>query len=210
MIESKMVLFKYIFIYLTIILCCLIINPALAGKKNARTKKEMRFPVGCKQSGYKFDLYNVIFTPSTKKYSQTIYFIKNISNKAVHLLQASDGNDPYILHIDGKIASHRWSVLSVSEHRIKFICTNYNKRKNDRQVINCQNVLRICEFSRSRFGTNHRGTYWLTLSKSRRSAVNITRFHGVLLSDPRQIEEDIEKNMEKYTEEHAGENAGEN
>jgi len=194
-----MILYKRIFIYLATILCCLIINSALANKKNARTNKEMRFPVGCKPFGYKFDLYNVIFTPSTKKYSQTIYFIKNISNKTVHLLQASDGNDPYILHINGSIAPHKWSVLSVSEHSIKFICTNYNKRSRDHQVINCQNVLRICEFSRSRFGTNHRGTYWLTLSKSRRSAVNITRFHGVLLSDPKQREEDIEKNIEKYT-----------
>lgn len=189
-----MMLYKRILIYFTIITCCLITNSAIAIKKNTQINKKTSFPVGCKPFGYKFDLYNVIFIPSKRKNSQTIYFIKNISNKTVCLLQSNDGSNPYIIHIDGNIAPHKWSVLSVSEKKIKFICTNYNTHKNDHRVINCQNVLRICEFSRSKFGTNHRGTYWLTLNQSRKAAINITRFHGVLLFNHSQTEtEDINK-----------------
>lgn len=176
-----------IIICFTIIFSCLIFNAASANKK--QPEKKIRFPVGCKQMGYKFDLYNVIFEPSTKKYSQTIYFIRNKSlNMVIHLLQANDGSEPYIIHIDGNIYPNKWSVLAVSEHKIKYICTSYNKRYDDYRVLNCQDVLDICEFPRARFGTNHRGTYWLTLNQSRRSATNIARFHGVLLTDPKQME----------------------
>jgi hypothetical protein len=177
-------MYKRIIIYFTIIFSCLLFNVASAS--NHRTKKKTRFPVGCKPIGYKFDLYNVIFTPSTKKYLQTVYFIRNKSNRTIQLLQANDGSDPYIINIDGNIKPYRWSVLSVSENKIKYICTNYDKRKNKHRVISCQNALQICEFPHTRFGTNHRGTYWLTLNKSRRSAINATRFHGILLSDPKQ------------------------
>ncbi len=168
-----------------IICSCLIFN-ANAAKKT--TKKTIRFPVGCHKIGYKFDLYNVIFTPSNKKYSQTAYFIHNISNRTVYMLQANDGSEPYIVHIDGNIDPNRWSVLAVSESDIKYVCANYDKANGDYRVISCQGVLDICEFPRAKFGTNHRGTYWLTLNKSRKSAVNAARWHGVLLTDHKQME----------------------
>ncbi len=168
-----------------IICSCLILN-ATAAKKP--TKKTIRFPVSCKLMGYKYDLYNVIFTPSNKKYSQTAYFIHNISNRTIYMLQVNDGSEPYIVHVDGNIDPNRWSVLAVSDHRIKYICTNYDKRNNDYRVINCHGMLDICEFPYAKFGTNHRGTYWLTLNKSRKAAVRTARWHGVLLVDRKQTE----------------------
>jgi len=174
----------YFMIVLAISLNCLVFNTAFAIHKYSG--KTIRFPVGCKQMGYKFDLYNVIFTPSTRQYPQTIYFIHNISNKTIYMLQSTDGDNPFIIHINGKIAPNRWSVLAISEPKLKYICTNYNKRKNDLSVINCQKMLDICEFPRARFGTNHRGTYWLLFNRSRRSAVNVARYHGVLLQDRKQ------------------------
>lgn len=178
---------KRILIYCAIIFCSLLFNSASAIK--AQKKNKIRFPIGCKQLGYKFDFYNVIFTPSNKVYPQTVYFIKNISNRTIRMLHVHNGDEPYIVHVDGTIAPNRWSVLAVSEPKIKYVCTNYNKRKNDHRVINCKNILDICEFPRARFGTNHRGTYWLAVNQSRRSAVRATRYHGVLLTDHRQPQE---------------------
>jgi len=175
---------RHYVIVLVMLLSCLMIFGTLAKKK--QSEKRIRFPVYCKQMGYKFDLYNVVFSPSTKQYSQTIYFIHNISKREVRLLQSRDGNDPFIMHINGQVAPNRWSVFAVSGGQVKYICTNYSKRTKKHRVVNCQEVLDICEFPRARFGTNHRGTYWLTFNQSRKSAVNVARYHGVLLSDPKQ------------------------
>ncbi|MGD9107658.1 MAG: enhanced entry protein [Gammaproteobacteria bacterium] len=184
---------KRIIIYLAIVFSLLTFSLTLANSQRAKAKS--RFPAGCRPIGYKFDFYNVIFDPSTIRYSQTVYFIKNISNRPVYLLQSSNGSEPYILYSNGLISPNKWSVLSVSEDQVKYICTNFSRANREHRVINCQNVLSICEFSRSRFGTNHRGTYWLTMNKARKTAVNITRFHGILLSDPRQIEAQIKNEM---------------
>jgi hypothetical protein len=182
---------KRIIICLTILISCFICcnNIALA---KTRDNKYNRFPGGCEPRGYKFDLYNVIFIPSSQRhsYSQTVYFIHNVSNATVHLLQASNGDKPYIIHVNGSISPKTWSVLSVSEPKIKYICTNYDRYNQDHRVINCQNVLDICEFPYTRFGPNHHGTYWLTLNRSRNSAVRATRFHGILLIDHKLIKND--------------------
>lgn len=105
------------------------------------------------------------------------------------MLQAIGDSKPYIMHVDGSNDQNRWAVLAVSDHQIKYTCTNYDKRNNDYRVINCQKVLDICEFPRAEFGTNHRGTYWLTRNQSRRGAVNRARWHGVLLVDHKQMEQ---------------------
>ena len=186
---------KRIIIYLTIIFSCLFSHPLFA--KNNQPKENIRFPIGCKPMGYKFDLYNVIFRPSNKMYSQTVYFILNKSNMIIHLLQVSNGNELYLVHIDGNIYPNKWSVLAASETEIKYICTQYNEYKDDHRVLNCQKVLDICEFPRARFGTNHRGTYWLTLNQSLISALKVARFHGVLLTDPKQTKEYLEQKQQQ-------------
>ncbi|MGD9152794.1 MAG: enhanced entry protein [Gammaproteobacteria bacterium] len=190
---------KRIIICLVIIFGLLTFNLTLAN--NQRVKQKLRFPVGCKPTGYKFDFYNVVFKPSALRYSQTVYFIRNVSGRPVYMLQVHDGSEPYIIYMNGLIVPNKWSVLSVSEDQVKYICTNYTKANRNHRVINCQNALNICEFSRSRFGTNHRGTYWLTMNQSREAAVRITRFHGILLSDPRQIEAQIKNEIGDNPEE---------
>lgn len=168
----------------TAIIIGLMINPALANNNNH--KKTIRFPIGCKKMGYRFDLYNVLFTASNQRKSQTVYFIHNISQKPVQLLQSVTGNEPYTLYINGKINPNRWSVFAVSGRNLKYTCTHYNQSRKQHRVINCRHVLEICEFPKTRFGTNHRGTYWLAFNQSRKSAVDLARFHGILLTDPSQ------------------------
>lgn len=190
---------KRIVICLAIIFSLLIFHLTFANDQCAKEKS--CFPVGCKATGYKFDFYNLVFNPSTRKYPQTIYFITNISNRPVYMLQVHDGSEPYIIYMNGLINPNTWSVLSVGEEKVKFICTNYNKDKRDHRVISCKDALRVCEFSRSRFGTNHRGTYWLAMNQVRDAAVRIARFHGILLSDPKHMEAQIKNEMGDNPEE---------
>jgi hypothetical protein len=166
----------------------LIANPVFARRK--QIKKEKRYPTGCMQMGYKFDLYNVVFNPSNKKYGQTIYFLHNTSHKPVYMFHANDKNHSYVVHVNGYIFPNMWSVLAVSEHKIKYICTNYSRRASNHRIINCKHVLRVCEFPYAKFGTNHRGTYWLVLNRGRKSAERAARYHGVLLVDNKQKRKD--------------------
>lgn len=149
-------------------------------------KKKLRYPLGCKPVGYSFQYFNVMFKPTAKYHPQTLYFVKNISNRDINMMQARKGDEDYVVYMRNTIKPNRWSALALDEKNAKFICTNKNKKQKTHAVVNCRKVLDICEFTQVRFGTNHRGNYWVTHNKSMRGAYNATKWHGVLLVDPKR------------------------
>jgi len=171
---------RYFFIVLTTVLG-LLTQPVAIAKENG-DQKNTSFPVGCVNTGHHFELYNVILTPSAERSTQTVYFIHNISTQPVYLLESQKSDNPYIMYINGRVDPALWSVLAVTEKQIKFICTHYDTHKKMHEVIKCQDVLAICEFKKALFGPNHRGTYWMTINKSQKAAVNMARNYGVWLN----------------------------
>lgn len=164
-------------------LVALISSSVTTAYTHKTTKKNtVKLPTGCLNVGHKYDLYNVIFKPTATKSRQTIYFIHNIGNKSVYLHEAGESDKPYVMYINGKISPDNWSVLAVTKKQIKFNCTYFDENKKQHRVINCKDALEICEFPKALFGPNHRGTYWVLYNTSRKSAVNMTRNHGVWLN----------------------------
>jgi len=166
---------RYLIVILTVVFGLLTLNVAIA-------KKQIRFPVGCTNVGHKFDLYNVILTPTSRRLPQTVYFIHNISKESIYLHQEKQKDKLYTTRINGNISANQWSVLAVAEKQMKFACTTLDRRKKNHELISCEKVLDICEFRQSNFGINHRGTYWLLLNKSRKTAMKMTRDYGVWLN----------------------------
>ena len=183
------------------LLITILVSVCLVSYAGPKTKKKpIRFPHGCSPVGYQFDYYHVIFKPAAKFQSQTVYFIHNLSNKTVKLLQSRTGNDPYIIHINSSIMPNRWSVFATDEKATKFICAVADGKGLHDRVINCSKVLDICEFPMTRFGGNHRGNYWPLVNHSRKGAMIAMRYHGVLLVDPKKRAQDKEDQDNKDNE----------
>lgn len=153
-------------------------------EQNDNDEQKQHYPLGCTPVGYQFSHYNVILKPTAKYEPQTLYFIKNTSNKEVNLFQARTGNESFIVYLESTMKPQQWSALALDEKNAKFICTHQNKNQSSHQIIKCKNVLDICEFTQARFGENHRGNYWVTENKSMKEAYQTTKLHGVLLVDP--------------------------
>ncbi len=171
---------RHIILMLLGVLGVLVINNSWA--KSQVTKHKFRFPVGCVNVGYQFDLYNVVLKPSSAYSKQTIYFIRNKSNKSVYLHESVKHNKGYLVYTNGQVSQKRWSVLAVAKSNMKFTCTTYDKRKHEHRVINCKTALDICEFPRAHFGSNHRGTYWLIFNESKKEAMRIAKVYGIWLN----------------------------
>jgi len=148
--------------------------------------KEQRFPHECTAQGYQLTPYSVTFTPTAKYHPQALYFVKNISNKNVNLLQTRTGDEDYVNYLQNTIKPNLWSSLALDEPETTFICTTTNNRTGKPFAIDCSKVLDICEFTRVRFGENHRGNYWISHNKSMRATFNSTKWHGVLMVDPKR------------------------
>jgi hypothetical protein len=170
-----------------------IMGVTVIGNAAKKEKKILRYPYGCFPVGFKYKYHHLILTPTAKYHPQTVFFIHNISTKPVFLYQARDGNAPYIIHINTRILPNRWSVYAMDEKKVKFICTNEDKKVRHKKVIDCAKVLDICEFPRTRFGDNHRGNYWPIKNGSRKGAAVALRYHGVLLIDPKKKDKEEPK-----------------
>ncbi len=151
------------------------------------SKKKLPFPSGCFQRGYSYKYHVLTLTPTAKHHPQSLYFIKNISSNSVKISQIRVSDKPYIMHNVTTIKPHLWSALATDIKVSKFICTRKSRHDKHDDIIDCKNVLSICEFPHSRFGENHRGNYWVMTNRgSHTNLRNAVRYHGVLLVDPKR------------------------
>lgn len=157
----------------------------LATESLAADKKKLtRFPEGCHPISHTFDHYNVLIKPKAVYHPQTIFFFHNIGKETVRLVQARSGHEPFVIHTRTKIKPNLWAVYATDEPVTKFTCLVSGKKGEPAKVVNCRNYLDICEFTRTRFGTNHRGNYWVfTNMPSHKVAQYRTKRHGVLMID---------------------------
>lgn len=143
-----------------------------------------KFPRGCVSAGHDFDLYNVLFKPSAARSDQTVYFIYNHSREPVYLLDASETDKPYVMYNNGNVKPNLWSVFAVTKDKAKFICTTFDRDKKMHHVLDCKKYIKICEFRRAHFGSNHRGTYWIAVNKTRSAAISMAKNYGIWLNAP--------------------------
>lgn len=155
-----------------------------------KKEEKLRYPYDCTAENYYYHYYTLILNPSQKYEAQSIYFVHNTSSKIINLLQTKNGDEPYIMHMKTTIKPNMWSVLAMDEKQISIICTWKNEKASREEVLNCKNLLDICEFTHSKFGDNHRGNYWVVENNTMMGAKRATRYHGVLLIDPKKVKQD--------------------
>lgn len=158
----------------------LLLQPALAEKSSPSQAK--KFPRGCVSAGHDFELYNLVFKPSAHRSDQTVYFIYNNSGHQVYMLDASEVDKPYVIYNNGNVKPHLWSVFAATKKQIKFTCTVFDRDKQMHRVVNCRNHVKVCEFKKAQFGSNHRGTYWIAVNKSKKAAIAMAKNYGIWLN----------------------------
>ena len=137
-------------------LCLLSASPQGAAKKE---KKKIQFPGGCYQQGYEFKHSTLLLHPTSAGNRQSMYFIHNLSMTGpVKLYQMKSGEEPYVINLNSKINANQWGVFATSEEIDKFICTVPDKKHSHGKIINCKDVLDVCEFTNVLFGTNIQGS----------------------------------------------------
>ena len=133
--------------------------------------KTRQFPFGCYQKGYAFN-FNVLQLEVDKKdVTQSMYFIHNISNQPVTLYQMRTGEEPFSIHINNSIEKNSWGVYATDENLSRFICTLPNESSKFGEIVSCQEVLDVCQFTNAVFSPNGYGNYWAINSMSLEEAI---------------------------------------
>lgn len=161
---------------------------ALTGAEvyESQYKDPARYPLGCKNVGYQYQLNVLTLRPKidTEEITdgQTMYFIYNSLSVPINLHQMlgeSSTRDTFLNH---SILPKQWGVLAMNQRELNFICSvNSTPMKYGYgAVVNCGESLKICEYARVKFGLNNKGNYWIVNSTTRGSAVGGVVRYGII------------------------------
>lgn len=152
----------------------------LKDKVALKEKEDNRPPIGCRESGYKFELEALHLLPGTNGDNQSMYLLHNQTGQTISLYQMRDEESSRSLFLNHAVGGHEWGILSTSEKKVKFICTIPNKKSPYGQVVDCGKSFKICEYTNVRYGLNNRGNFWLFNSSTRNGAVNAIVHYGII------------------------------
>ena len=154
---------------------------AAATIKTAKAEKEdNRAPIGCYNAGYQFELQTLHLNPGSNWDNQSMYLLFNSSNRPITLFQMRNEESSRSLYLNHVIGPREWGVLSTSEKQVKFICTVPYKKSLYGQVVDCEQNVKVCQYTNVRYGLNNRGNYWLVNSTTRNGAVSAVVHYGII------------------------------
>lgn len=145
-----------------------------------RFSSPIRSPLGCKDTGYQFDLNVVKIKTSTDGDRQSLYFIYNKLGQTVKLYQMQKSTSTRKTFLNHEIRPNKWSVLATGEKELQYICAVNDSHSKFGRVVSCAKSLKICEYTRVKFGLNNRGNYWIVNSASRGGAVGGVVRYGII------------------------------
>lgn len=145
-----------------------------------KEKDENRPPIGCRESGYKFDLGAMHLLPDATAENQSMYLIHNQTGQSINLFQMRDEESSRSLFLNHIIGPHEWGILSTGEKKVKFICTIPSKKSSYGQIVDCEQNFKVCEYTNVKYGLNNRGNFWLYNSSTRNGAVSAIVHYGII------------------------------
>ncbi len=143
-------------------------------------QSKIKSPLGCKDVGYKYRLNTVSFLPEMVGERQSLYFVYNKLNKPINLYQMLKSSSTRNTFLNNTIKPTSWTVLATSEKELNYICTISDNKEKFGKVVDCSKSLKICEYTRVKFGLNNQGNYWLGNGTARGSAVGSVVRYGII------------------------------
>lgn len=144
------------------------------------SKDETRYPIGCRDVGYKEHLKTIALFPGKEGALQSMFFFYNKLPEAVSLYQMRDKNSEYSTRYNHTIRGNSWAVLATGEPLVKFICARGDGKDSYGTIIDCAESIKICEYVNVKFGLNNKGNFWIVESNTRNGAVSEVVHYGII------------------------------
>lgn len=138
------------------------------------------FPRGCEAIGYEFQDGQLVLQPKPEEGQQALYMIHNISNDNI-VIANEPPEDAIVAAVwETDVKRYRWASFAMNKSDVRFNC-NVVKYRDDKQKVNCADVVKVCTYPRAKFALGNMGTYWVTTNKSQSDAVRKAIQKGILL-----------------------------
>lgn len=143
-------------------------------------KESARFPIGCRPVGFEQRLKVLSLFPGREGALQSMYFFYNQLPQAISLYQMRGEESEYTTRFNHTIRANSWAVLATGEPLVKFICTLGDGKDSYGKIVDCAEIVKVCEYVHVKFGLNNKGNFWIVESNSRNGAVNEVVHYGII------------------------------
>lgn len=146
-----------------------------------KEKEDNRNPLGCRDTGYRYNLKTLELLPLASGSVQSMYFIFNKSGRTINLFQMLDSDtSSRSMYLNHTIKSGNWAVLATSEKQMKYICTAPDSGSRYGDIVDCAETIHVCEYNNVKFGLNNRGNYWIVNGNTRGGAIQEVLRYGII------------------------------
>jgi hypothetical protein len=136
----------------------------------------LAFPHGCEASGFGFDDPYIIFNDTG---NQTYYLIQNHSDAQIELQRVETEDTFMSPKLKGTLSTKKWAAFASDTSDVHFQCFSGNGE--NKALINCREVLTICQYPRVKFALSNMGSYWVSVNKSQKQVIRESIKKGILL-----------------------------
>lgn len=150
----------------------LVFSALLISSANATSS----FPKGCEVSGFAFS-QNYVFLNDTGK--QAYYLIQNRSNTRIELEHQATEEAFMSPPLHATFDPMNWGAFASDVKNLNFKC--YKRNDEAAMMIDCREVLDICQYPRVRFALSNMGNYWVAFNKSQSEVVQESVNKGIYL-----------------------------
>ncbi len=134
------------------------------------------YPKGCEVKGFAF-IGNYLVLNETG--DQTFYLIQNVSNEKIELLRHETREVFMSPTLQAHIDKSNWAAFASDVRDLHFKCFTHSN--NNTALVNCRDVLDICQYPRVKFALSNMGNYWVSVNKSQSRVIKDAIAKGILL-----------------------------
>lgn len=134
------------------------------------------FPRGCEVSGFEYQQNYLILNDTGE---QSYYLIQNRSDAKIEL-ERYETDDVFMSPpLQATLESMNWAAFASDVKNLNFKC--YKHIENDTSIVDCRDVLDVCQYPRVRFALSNMGNYWISFNKPQNEVIQDSVAKGIYL-----------------------------
>ncbi len=134
------------------------------------------FPRGCEVTGFGFNANNLVVNENG---DQSYYLIQNRSDATIELERQANDNSFMTPPLQATLEPTNWAAFASDVKNLNFKC--YKHQDENTAVVDCREVLEVCQYPRVRFALSNMGNYWISSNKAQNAVIQDSVAKGIYL-----------------------------
>ena len=133
-------------------------------------------PRGCELKGFAYTANDLILNEHG---NQAFYLLQNHTNQPIEM-EVHETQDVFMSpKLHSKLDPSGWSAFASDVMEFHFKC--YTQDGENITVLNCADVLDVCQYPRVKFALSNMGNYWVSTNKEQGQVIKDAVAKGILL-----------------------------